>query len=51
MTPTSFPRYSVLTFEANGNPVFSSTGKASISARSAIVGPGWPPLISPTKPV
>ena len=51
ITPTSLPKYVVLTFDAKGNPVFSSTGKASISALRAIVGPGLPPFINPTSPV
>ena len=41
----------VLTFEAKGSPVFSSTGKASISALKAIVGPGKSPSRIPTTPV
>ena len=29
--------------DAKGWPVFSSTGRASMSPRSSTVGPGWPP--------
>ena len=47
MTPTSWPLYSVLTFEAKGRSTSSVTGRASMSARRATTGPGQP---SPQKP-
>jgi hypothetical protein len=41
----------LLLSDLKGKSVFSSIGKASISARSAIVGPGWSPSTSATIPV
>jgi hypothetical protein len=51
MTPTVSPRYVAVARERNGTSVFSVTGNASMSARSAIVGPGRPPSSSATTPV
>ena len=51
ITPTSRPLYSALTLEAKGRSNASVTGRASISARSAITGPGLPPRRTPTTPV
>ena len=35
----------------NGTSTSSVTGSASMSARSATTGPGWPPFSTPTTPV
>ena len=51
ITPTGWPRYVLFTVEANGNPVCSVTGSASMSARSAMRGPGLPPFRMATTPV
>jgi hypothetical protein len=51
ITPVDLPRYSPCAFEANGRSTSSVTGRASMSARIASFGPGWPPLRMPTTPV
>ena len=51
ITPTSSPFQVVRTLEANGRSTCSTTGKASMSARSATTGPGRAPRRSPTTPV
>ena len=50
ITPVSTPeRATALTFDANGRPVCSTTGSASMSARSISTGPG-PFFITATTP-
>ena len=44
ITPTFSPRYSAVAVDLNGRSTCSVTGNASMSARSATVGPGLPPL-------
>ncbi len=51
ITPTFSPRYSAVTADLNGTSTCSFTGSASMSARSAITGPGLPPFSTPTTPV
>ncbi len=51
ITPTFSPRYSVVATDLNGTSTCSATGNASMSARSAITGPGLPPFSTPTTPV
>ena len=51
ITGTVWPRYLPVAFEANGRPVCSATGKASMSARRATTLPGLPPFKIPTTPV
>ena len=51
MTPVIWPFHIAFTLEAKGRSTFSSTGSASMSARSATTGPGLPPLRTPTTPV
>ena len=50
ITPVVWPLKVVVTFEANGRPVCSVTGNASMSARNAIFGPGLPPSMIATTP-
>ena len=50
ITPVSWPLYTVRTVDLNGTSTSSVTGSASMSARSATVGPGLPPLRIPTTP-
>jgi hypothetical protein len=51
MTGRVRPSHWAVTLEANGRPVFSSTGRASMSARRATTLPGLPPFSTPTTPV
>ncbi len=51
MTPVIWPCHIALALEAKGRSTRSSTGSASMSARSATTGPGLPPLRMPTTPV
>ena len=51
MTGTVCPRYCAVAQEAKGRSTFSSTGSASMSARSATTPPGLPPFSTPTTPV
>ena len=51
ITPTFSPRYSAVAVDWNGRSACSVTGSASMSARSATVGPGLPPRSTPTTPV
>ena len=50
ITPTVSPRYCAVAVEANGRPLRSATGSASMSARSAIFGPGLPPRMIAVTP-
>ena len=50
ITGTFCPRYSAESLEAKATFTLSYTGRASISARSAITGPGLPPLRIATTP-
>ncbi len=50
MTPVSCPLYTVRTVDLNGTSTSSVTGSASMSARSATVGPGLAPFRMPTTP-
>ena len=50
-TPTSWPRKVSFLVDLNGKSVSSITGSASMSARTAISGPGLPPLRRATTPV
>ncbi len=51
ITGTVWPLYCAVTFEENGRPVCSATGRASMSARRATTLPGLPPFRMPTTPV
>ena len=51
MTETVLPKYSAVSWDANGSPSGSLTGSASMSARRATVRPGFPPFRMPTTPV
>src|SRR5690606_28393558 len=51
ITPTSWPLKVARACEAKGRPVVSVTGSASMSARSASLGPGRPPLSTAVTPV
>ena len=50
ITPTVSPRYCAVALEANGRPLRSATGSASMSARRAILGPGLPPWMIAVTP-
>src|SRR3546814_932739 len=50
ITPVCWPLKVVVTFDANGRSLRSVTGSASMSARSAIFGPGLPPLMIAVTP-
>src|ERR1041384_5840284 len=50
MTPTSLPSNVARTADLNGRSTCSVTGSASMSARSATTGPGFPPRSTPLTP-
>ena len=51
ITPTSRPLNCAFTVDLKGTSSSSVTGSASMSARSATTGPGFPPRRTPTTPV